>query len=373
MWRSVLLHEFPGRSIREFQSIGGAATAASQALTLEPDASSRRFVLPLLAGQLFEFVPAVPLRQIVGVSMRVRLTGSVAGFVSTALFRLSAGVELDLLIRRPVFGPSKPTDAAVRVGGAGAAFASSVPALGRPVDVRLDWHTSGQARLWADGRLVGYHNALAPGSVLEIDRVAFGLPGPQPEEFDRLARRFTVRRVFVRALARPDTMAAVVRALPKSEPTVDDLLIKCRFIARDNVLATVDRLRAFMALAHQTLTQPWSAPDGPASGPFQPAAVEAHALATAAGAAFSDFLRRPDSADAASFLDPFEAFLRILHDTLPAQFASLAADLRDRPVVPDECRLVMEKALDPLRGEFAPLIDLLTAASDRVRAIAEGA
>jgi hypothetical protein len=373
MWRSVFQHEFPDRSIGNYQSIDGAISSASEAMLLETDPATGRRSLPLLAGETFEFAPAHPLRDIIGVSMRARLKGSVSGFVSTATFRLSAGIDLDLLIRKPVFGQSKPTDASVRVQSGHVAFPSSVPALGRFVDVRLDWHTSGQVRLSADGRLVAYHNNVDAGRVLQLDRVTFGLPFPEPEEFHRLSRRFSVNRVFVRALARPDTLGAFTQFLPKPEPTADDLLRKCRFIATGNVLKTVDRLRAFMAEAHQALTQPWTAPDGPPAGPFQQQAIDAHLLATAAGGALVDMMRRGDYSDPAAFLDPFEKFLRILYDTLPTQFTALATELADRPVVPEECRLVMEKALGSSRDELAPLIDLLAAASDRVRAIAEGA
>lgn len=373
MWRSLFLHEFPDLRIGSFDAIDGALSPPSESLEVTREAGTGRAGVTLLAGEQFAFAPAQPLREIIGVSMRLRVTGSVSGFVSMATFRLSAGVELDLSIRRPVFGPSKPTDVAVRAASAAAGFASAVPPLGRPVDVRLDWHTSGQTRLWADGRLVGYHPSLAPGAVLQIDRIAFGLPFAEPDEFHRLSRRFTVSRVFVRALARADTLAAFTHLLPKAEPTVDDLLRKCRITATSRLLATVDRLRAFMATAHQALTQPWTAVDGPDAGPFSPAAIDAHAHATAAGAALVQMMRRSDYSDPDAFLCPFDGLLRVLHDALPAQFAALASDLLDRPVVPEECRAVMEKSLDPWREEYAPLIDLLTAASARVRAVAEGA
>lgn len=372
MWRSVFQHEFPDPGIGNYQSIDGAISQASGAMLLEADPATGRRSLPLLAGETFEFVPAHPLRDIIGVSMRARLKGSVSGFVSTATFRLSAGIDLDLLIRKPVFGASKPTDASVRVESSHVAFTAAVPALGQFVGLRLDWHTSGQVRLWADGRLVAYHNNVGAGRVLQLDRVAFGLPFPEPEEFHRLSRRFSVNRIFVRALARPDTLAAFTRFLPKPEATADDLLRKCRFIATGNVLKTVDRLRAFMAEAQQVLSQPWTAPDGPATGPFRQQAIDAHELAIAAGGALIDMMRRGDYSDPATFLEPFEKFLRILHGTLPAQFSALASELANRPVVPEECRLVMEKALGPSRDELAPLIDLLAAASDRVRTIAEG-
>jgi hypothetical protein len=372
MWRSVFLHEFPDLGIRSFQALPGAVSTATQGFLLEPDAASGGFALPLLAGGMFEFTPAKTLREIIGVSMRIRLKGSTAGFVSSALFRLSAGVDLDLTIRRPRFSSSKPTNATVRAGAAGTEFAGALPTLDGYADLRLDWHTSGQARLFANGRLVAYHNAVAPGAVLEINRVAFGLPNPEPDEFNRLARRFTVARVFVRALARQDTLAAFARQLPKPEPTDDDLLQKCRLIAEGNILRTVDRLRAFMASAHQALTQPWTQPAGPAAGPFQQAAIDAHDLAVAAGDALYAMLRSGDYSHPEEFLDPFTEFLRILRATLPTQFIALATELSDVPVVPEECRLVMNDALDPHRAELEPLIDLLTAASARVKSIAKG-
>lgn len=373
MWRSVFLHDFPDQRVRSYESVDGALAPSSESLAVSVDPATRRGSLTLLAGEQFVWMPTEPLREIIGVSVRLRITGSVSGFVSMATFRITSGIECDLSIRRPVFGPSKPTDVAVRAGAGGAAFADAVPALGRPVDVRLDWHTSGQTRLWADGRLVGYHNAVSPGAALQIDRVAFGLPFPEPEEFHRQSRHFTVSRVFVRALARPDTLAGFSRLLPAAEPTVDDLLRKCRLTATSRLLATVDRLRAFMATAHQALTQPWTAPGGPDAGPFTAAATAAHLQATAAGAALVEMVRRGDYSSPDDFLCPFEAFLRVLHDALPSQFTALASELLDRPVVPEECRPVMEKALDPWREEYAPLISLLTDASARVRAVAEGA
>lgn len=48
-------------------------------------------------------------------------------------------------------------------------------------DVRVDWHTSGQARISIDGRLAGYSNELAPGTSFDIDRLSFGLPGEPPQ------------------------------------------------------------------------------------------------------------------------------------------------------------------------------------------------
>src|SRR5262249_32802179 len=137
----------------------------------------------------------------------------------------------------------------------------------RFVEFRFDWHASGQARILADGRLVAYHNAVAPGALLSFDRVAFGMGNVQPPS----ARpQYYVSRVFVRALSRHDALAHLSRLLPKVAPAPD--VDRCRRRIIGNALAVVDRLRAFMGGVHANLSQPWTDEAGPAEGPFRPEA-----------------------------------------------------------------------------------------------------
>jgi hypothetical protein len=51
MWRSVFQHEFPDRSIGNYQSIDGAISSASEAMLLDTDPATGRRSLPLLAGE----------------------------------------------------------------------------------------------------------------------------------------------------------------------------------------------------------------------------------------------------------------------------------------------------------------------------------
>jgi hypothetical protein len=236
----------------------------------------------------------------------------------------------------------------------------------RFVEFRFDWHASGQARLLADGRLVAYHNAVAPGVFLNVDRVAFGLGNVQPPSPQPL---YHLARVFVRALSRPDAMAHLSKLLPKVEPAPD--VNRCRLRIIGNALAVVDRLRAFMGGVHASLSQPWSEQAGPATGPFQPEAVEAHALATTAVGALVDMLRTGDFAAPERFLEPFGKFLRLLREAQPQAFAALAAEIDTMEVVPEDCRAAFEAAEEDMLA-FAPIIDLLTQANDLVRTIAGG-
>src|SRR5688572_6316367 len=73
MWRSVFLHEFIDGDIRNFQAIAGNATPAS--LSLDPVAnppSPGRTVL-ISPGRGFEYTLQDPMRQVIGVSARMRL------------------------------------------------------------------------------------------------------------------------------------------------------------------------------------------------------------------------------------------------------------------------------------------------------------
>lgn len=126
-----------------------------------------------------------------------------------------------------------------------------------------------------------------------------------------------------------------------------------------------------MAEAHQTLSQPWNAATGPASGPFRPEAVQAHALATAAVAELMRMLRTGDFAAPERFLETFSAFLRILRDARPQAFAALLAEVDAIEIVPEECCTILEPGSED-RAALAPIAELLTAASDRVRSIAGG-
>ena len=105
-----------------------------------------------------------------------------------------------------------------------------------------------------------------------------------------------------------------------------------------------------MGGTHASLSQPWTEQAGPASGPFRPEAVEAHALVT--------MLRTGDFAAAEGFLDPLAKFLRVLRDTQPQAFAALAAVIDAMQVVPDDCRAAFE-ASEEEKAAFAPIVELL--------------
>jgi hypothetical protein len=262
-----------------------------------------------------------------------------------------------------------PATALLRIGSTEVELGLLMLPHRRFIDVRFDWHTSGQARVLLDGSLVGYHNAVAPTAQLEVANITFGLPGGPSNATNP---RYQIGHVFVSVLRRSDSLGAFSRLLPVVDILADDLFDQCRARTAMNLLAIVERLRQFMTLVNQQLSQPWSQESGPSEGPFRPEAIEAHQLATQAAAELGTMLRTGNFSAPERFLDPFTAFLTILHNALPNQFEELAEDLIKTPVVPDGCRKVFEAALEQGRQELRPLLELLSAASERIRQVAGG-
>ena len=214
MWRSVFLHEFIDHRIGNFQALPGRPTPPSFLLQASDALLPGTNAVAISPGAGFEHVLDSALHSIVGVSARVRMIYPLNPQPRMfSVVRLGGAAEL---LFWPVSDPlpdGSGTVALARVWvGTGFRNLGNVvlPAT-RFVEFRFDWHASGQARLLADGRLVAYHNAVAPGALLSFDRVAFGIGNVTPASPQPL---YHVARVFVRALARPDPLAHLSKLLP---------------------------------------------------------------------------------------------------------------------------------------------------------------
>jgi hypothetical protein len=272
----------------------------------------------------------------------------------------------------PLFNPAElaaPARGLLRIGQTEIDFGVIVLPHRRFIDLRFDWHTSGQARILQDGKLVGYQNAAAPTAQLVVTKVVFGLPD---EPRTATNPRYELGRVFVRVLRRSDPLADFSTLLPSIPITDEEVLEACYLPAAFNFLAMVDRLRQFMTLANQQLSQPWTSASGPPEGPFTPEATTAHELATKAVVKLSRMLRTGNFSKADTFIEPFEEFLRILHDALPSEFSALAEELSQMAMLPDECAPIIEGMLNQHREIFSSLFEVLSEASNRLRDIAGG-
>jgi hypothetical protein len=364
MWRSVLLHEFPDEDIHSLQALPGSLTVGPVALHPQGGA------VQITPGRGFRYDLRHPLRDVIGVSCRIRLRYPFQGVAGGPVVRLGNAVRLLALTfpapNNALFVRVRVGETELDLGGPGIRLAVPFPQY---VELRFDWHTSGQAYLRADGRLVRYHNALSPAARFTVADITLGLPDADATQS---RPRYEIGRLFIRALARQDSLAMLSRELPAIDIPDDDLFERCRLRTAANLLAKLDRVRNFMTHVNQTLSQPWPSEDQPAEGPFAPDAILAHDLATRAVAELWKMLRSGDYTTPDNFLTPFTQFLEIMHRALPAEFEQLAAELADAPAVPDECQAVFEEALAQGRQDLAPLLALLAAANERVTQIAGG-
>jgi hypothetical protein len=195
MWRSVLLHEFPNEDIRSLQALPGSLTFGAVPL------SPRDGAVQISPGRGFRYVLRDPLRDVIGVSCRIRLRYPFQGVAGGPVVRLGDAVRV-LVLTFPA--PDSALFVRVRVGeteldlgGPGIRLALPFPQF---VELRFDWHTSGQAYLRADGRLLRYHNALSPAARLTVADITLGLPDSPATS---IHPRYEIGRLFIRALARP--------------------------------------------------------------------------------------------------------------------------------------------------------------------------
>jgi hypothetical protein len=367
MWRSVFLHEFLDHRIGNLQAMPGRLTPASLALRPDADALPGVNAVRIGRGRALEYTLAAPLRQVIGMSLRVRLAYPLTN--QAHLFPIAGlGPAAEVLL----FPQTHPTpdlqgtlaNVLVRLGNAHLNFGLVTLPAHTFTDLRFDWHVSGQARVSADGKLIAYTNAATPGAAYDVERLVVGAPlepvAPPP---------YVVSRVFVRVLLRADALARFSQLLPPVQLDAGDP-DRCRRRITFNLLKVVERLRTFMTGVHQVLSQPWTEAFGPADGPFRREAVQAHALATAAGAALATMLRTGDVSAPERFLDPFTGFLRIVRAARPAEFTALLAELDAMTIVPDACRAAL--AADAARNAdaLAAVVGLLEAAMQRLRLVA---
>lgn len=373
MWRSVFLHEFTGGRIRAFQALAGNATPASLAMTPEVDPDLGSPVLAFPEGQTFDYGLRVPLHSIIGVSTRVRVHFPYRRSSRVPVVRVGSGFELALQpVPQPNDAPSRAT-AILRVGGAPPIELGTVVdyrrqhvGAARYVDVRVDWHSSGQARLLVGGRLVGFQHSVAAGQTLGIDRVVLG---GTPEFGGLPGSRFSMGRVMVRALSDRDSLGPLVKGLPDISPANDPRLARCRKRVQAELGTTLMQLRQLMARFHALTSAPWTS-QGSGAGPFKEVAKEAHAAALKAGMALGRTLSDPEY-PFDDLLAALRDFLVLVRGVLPVEFKALVDAQSTSHGLSQECRDLLEREIgaDPA---FEHLSKLMRAIHELIVNVAGG-
>ena len=249
MWRSVFLHEFIDDRIGNFQALPGRPTPPSFLLPASDALLPGVNAVAISPGAGFEHVLDSPLHSIVGVSARVRMIYPLNPQPRMfSVVRLGGAAEL---LFWPVSDPLPDGSgtlalARVWVGSGFRNLGNVVLPANRFVEFRFDWHASGQARLLADGRLVAYHNAVAPGALLNVR--SGGLRHGQRARRPRRSRSITWRGCSC-GRWRGRTRWRISRSSCRQTAATPDVN-RCRLRIIGGLLQVVDKLRAFMGGTH---------------------------------------------------------------------------------------------------------------------------
>jgi hypothetical protein len=236
----------------------------------------------------------------------------------------------------------------------------------RFMELRFDWHTTGQAWLSADRVPVGYQNGIGTGSRLSLTDIVVG--DAEPIRRSRLPF-FDVGRVMVRALRRPDPLVDTIGLLGEIQVEPDDRLYRCVILRTRQLLAINDRIRAFVAGLLDQFTAPGQALDGTLMQSFDPRLVQARALAMRAYDQFAEMANRGDYSTAAAFLATWTELLELLHELAPKAFEALIQESLESLDEDPECRALGESIIGKNDRVLTPFIDLLEQMADRLRAV----
>jgi hypothetical protein len=300
----------------------------------------------------------------------VRLTALSAGpRVVFPFIRFGDAVELRLLL--PFFPPDAAPfafrpDASISIRDSEVRLGSVPMPAGEFIEVRIDWHTSGAASLWADRQLLGYQNAVAPGLQLSLRDIV--VRGPIPAPVPLLIPRYSVAKVFVRALRRADSLLTTMRLVGGLTVPAEGLLERCVRLRTRELLRLCDQLRALASLGVAQLTAPGDATSDTLQTSFSAQAIAARHRALDTYRQFVAMVQSRDYSAADSFLDSYTALLEILHEALPSEFEALVHEHLATSVEPEECRAVAEAIVDANPTVLGPLITLLNDMGDRLKA-----
>lgn len=371
MWRSVFLHEFLGMDMGNYQAVPGTFSVSPSASPLRRD-----FDIPaarLFAREFLRFQLAPSWDDVIGLSGRIKLRlppQSIDQPVS--ILRVGNVLQLSLRFDQPLVTVAEDPELLLLAHGV-LQFGSTQVELGgvpipyrRFMELRFDWHTTGQAWLSADRIPVGYHNGIGPGTRVQLTDIVVG--DAEPIRRSRLPF-FDVGRVFVRALRRPDPLLDTVGLLGDIEVKPDDRLRRCVVTRTRQLLAINDRVRAFIAGLLSQLTAPGEALDGTLVQSIDPRLLRAREVAMRAYHQFAQMADRRDYSQAAAFLTTWTELLDLLHGLAPKPFEAMIHECLALLDEDPECRALGESIIEGNDRVLTPFIDLLEQMADRLRAV----
>ena len=239
---------------------------------------------------------------------------------------------------------------------AGAAASPSSASTGTPAARRASSPTAGSSPTTTPSRRA---------RMFAVDRVAFGMP----QRHAAVAAAALPRRAGLRAGAGAAGRAGAPLEAPAEDHGRRRTSNRCRLRIIGNALAGGrPAARSSWRGTHQTLSQPWTAAGRPGLRAVPAGGGRGACARHGGGGDAGDGCCGPATSRRPSgFLDPFAGVPAHPARRAPQEFAALAAEVDAMEIVPEDCRAALRAERTRTSAAFAPIVELLTEASDRVR------
>ncbi len=350
-WKTLLVHEFLDKNLRNFNSISGELTTSSVPPTIKSDIPSGINVLNIQQDRRWmKFNLGETLSQVIGVQIKCGLRMPHKN-VHLSLDMINLGqFKVNMVIHSHNTGKSLE----VRLGGHLATIVNYPSNDVDYYDLEILWLPNGQLRVFVNGELQLFRNDFAPNMKILVQTINIGI---DEEQEQGLPFDYFIKYLNVKILKEFDAIAQVLDflPLPKCPPTIPPQCLKSML----NRHAKINRMiRDFMQQFSKKHTSNWDKSDnGPT--PISHVAKQAHAKARACGIAFKRASEEHSQETAHSFLNSLEKFLVFLRQHLPAKYEQMLEKIVKTTTPDPECEKFRETYLNQLDSASKYMIDLL--------------
>jgi hypothetical protein len=359
-WQSIFIHEFLDSQLSNVLGAEGRIIASSPPPTVSAPSSTTRRGTTIRPGAWFGYELDRPRQEVIGMDIFCDVLAPVSGPGAVLpLASIEGAIALVLIFNDPV--------STELIDGQLVAHARLTAKIGNqnvnsdtvripfrsPVTMQVNWHTSGQVRLFLNGELIAYEPQIMPDNQFTVARIIIG---------DRFAAasqqpRFFIQHVSIKILREDVSVTQILEQFPVEYPEeFDDE--RCETIARDYVKNSMSVIRQFMRLFVSSTTSSWKKSEQTPIPSFESAAIEAHERAVNAFTSFMRFILEGDLAARADYLLHLEKFLTLLRNELPGEYAQMLADLDAIEKPSPECLELGRRHLEANGEALQPLLSL---------------
>ena len=347
VWTPAFHHQFLDGNPANFSAPRGELTALPDGLAVQPTPPPEERGFVVAPGHSLTYTLERTLPDLIGIDIKLDVVVS-----GSAQDPLDVQVRLDGQAVR-VIATFLGTLLRLQLVVGGTPMAASIPLAADSglFQLRLRWHTHGQASMWVNDVLHAYEPALQPGLSVAVTTIFLGhhsnavAQGPP---------RMRARRFTVKVLRRQDATRFLDDLFPLPRPLPVDP--ECAKRVEGLTGAAMTEARQLMTAAVAAWTRRWAT--GQPGTPFSAESVAAHTAAVQAGRAFVAFMLDQQQADADRFRAEASTFLGLLQSVDPARYAALLASAEeasthlDIPCVAslEPLRRLYESRLTPLAG-----------------------